>query len=108
MRVVPLSGCILAARKRMLFNGIVLASVAVDIDGRLRGAPRVSAPGLLEQDDPEQARIEAEIARAIDELPAALRRDHAAFLEAARAAVRRSLGRRMQKRPVVDIHLLHV
>ena len=107
-KVVPLSGGILSARKRMLFNGIVLASVAVDAEGRLRGVPRVSAPGLLEQDDPEQGRIEAEIARAIDELPAPLRRDNAAFTEAARAAVRRSLGKRLHKRPVVDVHLLHV
>jgi ribonuclease J len=107
-RVVPLSGGILAARKRMLFNGIVLASVAVDGDGRLRGAPRVSAPGLLDQDDPEQNTIAAEIARAIDELPGALRRDDTAFTEATRAAVRRSLGKRLQKRPVVDVHLLHV
>ena len=107
-RVVPLSGGILSARKRMLFNGIVLASVAVDGQGRLRGAPRVSAPGLLDQGDPEQGMIEAEIARAIDELPGPLRRDDVAFTEAARAAVRRSLGKRLQKRPVVDVHLLHV
>ena len=107
-KVVPLSGGILSARKRMLFNGIVLASVAVDAAGRLRGLPRVSAPGLLEQDDPEQGRIEAEIARAIDDLPSTLKRDDAAFTEAARAAVRRSLGKRLQKRPTVDVHLLHV
>ena len=36
------------ARRRMLFNGVVLASLAVDANGRLRGEPRVSAPGLFE------------------------------------------------------------
>lgn len=94
--------------KRMLFNGIVLASLAVDVDGRVRGTPRVTAPGLLEQDDPEHARIEAELAQAMDELPGALRRDESAFAEAARTALRRSLGRRLQKRPTVDVHVLHV
>ena len=37
-----------------------------------------------------------------------LRRDTAAFTEAARAALRKALGRRLQKRPLVDVHLLLV
>ncbi len=107
-RVVPLSGGVLAARKRMLFNGIVLASIAIDIDGQVRGTPRVSAPGLLEQDDPEHGRVEIDFAEAMADLPAPLRRDDAAFMEAAKTALRRTLGRRLQKRPMVDVHLLRV
>ncbi len=107
-RVVPLSGGVLAARKRMLFNGVVLASIAIDIDGRMRGTPRVSAPGLIEQDDPEHGRVENDFAAAMADLPAPLRRDDAAFTEAAKAALRRTLGRRLQKRPIVDVHLLRV
>ena len=107
-RVVPLSGGVLAARKRMLFNGIVLASIAIDIDGRVRGTPRVSAPGLLEIDDPEHGRVENDFAEAMADLPAPLRRDDAAFTEAAKTALRRTLGRRLQKRPMVDVHLLRV
>ncbi len=107
-RVVPLSGGVLAARKRMLFNGIVLASIAIDIDGRLRGTPRVSAPGLLEQDDPEHGRVEHDFAEAMADLPAPLRRDDAAITEAAKSALRRTLGKRLQKRPLVDVHLLRV
>ena len=45
--------------------------------GRLRGVPRLSAPGLFEADDPETGRITQELADAIGELPAALRRDDA-------------------------------
>ncbi len=107
-RVVPLSGGVLSARKRMLFNGIVLASIAVDADGRLRGVPRVSAPGLLDQDDPENGRVEVDLASAMEDLPGALRRDDAALMEAAKTALRRTLGRRLQKRPLVDVHLLRV
>src|SRR6185312_12906865 len=44
-RLVPLSGAVMSARRRMLFNGVVVASLAVDEAGRLRSAPRVSAPG---------------------------------------------------------------
>ena len=107
-RVVPLVGGVLAARRRMLFNGVVLGSIAVDGEGRLLGAARVSAPGLLEPDDPETSRIAAEFGRAVNELPPGLRGDDAALADAARAALRRALGRRLQKRPMVDVHLLRV
>ena len=98
-RVVPLEGGVLAARRRMLFNGVVLGSIAVDGAGRLLGEARVSAPGLLEADDPETQRIAAEFGRAVSELPPGLRSDDAALADAARAALRRALGRRLQKRP---------
>ena len=36
-RLLPLSGAVLNARKRMLFNGVVMASLAVDAAGRVHG-----------------------------------------------------------------------
>jgi ribonuclease J len=107
-RLVPLTGGVMAARRRMLFNGVVVGSLAVDFAGRVCGAPRVSAPGLFEPDDPETGRIAEEFASAVADLPAPLRRDDGALNEAARAALRRALGRRLQKRPLVDVHLLRV
>jgi ribonuclease J len=107
-RLVPLQGAVMGARRRMLFNGIVLASLAVDEAGRLRGRPRISAPGLYEPDDPETSRIAGELAEALGDLPVALRREDAALTDAAKAALRRALGRRLQKRPLVDVHLLRV
>jgi ribonuclease J len=107
-RLVPLSGGVLAARRRMLFNGVVLASVAVDSTGALRGQPKLSAPGLFEPEDPEAQRVTREFAAAFAELPPSLRRDEAALPDAARAALRRALGKRLQKRPLVDVHLLRI
>ena len=107
-RVVPLNGGVLAARRRMLFNGVVLGSFAVDDAGRLVGRAKVSAPGLFEQDDPETARVTSDFTQSLAELPAALRKDDSALADAARAALRRALGRRLQKRPMVDVHLLRV
>jgi ribonuclease J len=107
-RLTSLGGGVMSARRRMLFNGMVLASLAIDGQGRLRGKPRISAPGLFDQDDAELQRVGEEFADAIDELPASLKRDEAAVVEAARAALRRALGRRLQKRPLVDVHLLRV
>ena len=86
----------------------VVASLAVDESGRLRGQPRITAPGLFDADDPETGRIGGEFAEAVADLPVAWRRDDASLTDAARAALRRALGRRLQKRPLVDVHLLRV
>ncbi|MDE2581505.1 MAG: ribonuclease J [Rhodospirillales bacterium] len=107
-RLVPFTGEVLNARRRMLYNGVVLGSVVVDEAGRLRGAPKVTAPGLFDADDPETARVVAEFGAALAELPQAVRRDDATLDEAARAALRRALGRRLGKRPLVDLHLLRL
>jgi ribonuclease J len=107
-RLVPLQGGVLGARRRMLFNGVVIASIAVDASGKVLGTPRVSAPGLFEPEDPQNAKIADELGQAVNELPMPLRREDAALSEAAKAALRRALGKRLQKRPLVDIHLLRV
>jgi ribonuclease J len=107
-RLTPLTGGVMAARRRMLFNGIVVASLAVDANGKLRGEPRISAPGLFDSDDPELGRVSDEFADAVADLPASLRRDDVALADAARAALRRALGRKLQKRPLVDVHLLRI
>ena len=99
----------MSARRRMLFNGIVVASVAVDQAGALRGQPKLSAPGLLDPDDPDTMRVADDFAETLRDLPASLRRDDDAGLEdAARAALRRALGRKLGKRPLVDVHLIRV
>ncbi len=107
-RLVPLNGTVMGARRRMLFNGVVIASIAVDENGRVRGKPRLSAPGLFEAEDKEAIRVAGELVDALADLPAATRKDDAALTEAARAAVRRALGKRLQKRPLVDVHLLRI
>ncbi len=107
-RLVPINGGVLTARRRMLFNGMVIASIAVDAEGHVRGTPKVTAPGLFEPDEAEALRIGREFVTALEGLPLALRRDDEPLLDAAKSALRRALGRRLQKRPLVDVHLLRV
>ena len=107
-RLVPLKGEVMAARRRMLFNGIVVASVAVDQSGKVLGRPKVSAPGLLDPEDAETDRVADDFAESLRDLPANLRRDDSALQDAARAALRRTLGRKLGKRPMVDVHLIRV
>jgi ribonuclease J len=106
-RIIPLKGGILAARKRMLFNGVVVGSAAIDAGGALRGLARISAPGLLNDDDGAlRQQMEREFGDLLEDLPAALRRQEGPFAEAARAALRRVTGKHFGKRPIVDVHLL--
>ena len=107
-RLVPLKGEVMNARRRMLFNGVVLASLAVDEFGSPVGRAKLSAPGLFDADDTEADRVIYEFTDAVSDLPANVRRDDTALLEAAKTALRRALGKRLQKRPLVDVHLLRV
>ena len=107
-RLLPLAGGVLAARKRMLGNGAVIASLAVDGAGNVLGTPQISAPGLLDAANESAEQLTADLIRAVGSLPNALRRDDDALREAVRAALRKAVGRRLRKRPVVEIHLLRV
>ncbi|MCS6890893.1 MAG: ribonuclease J [Rhodovarius sp.] len=107
-RLLPLEGDVLGARKRMLYNGVVVASLAVDRSGRVLGQPQVAAPGLFDPagDEPEQ--LAGELARVVQALPPALKLEDEPLREAARAALRKAVGRRLKKRPNVEVHLLRV
>ncbi|MDN3567714.1 ribonuclease J [Paeniroseomonas aquatica] len=107
-RLLPLSGGVLAARKRMLFNGVVVASFAVDSTGRVLGTPQISAPGLFEGGDRDSVQLAADLARAVGDLPNSLRREDDALREAARTVLRKAVGRRLRKKPNVEVHLLRV
>jgi len=107
-RLIPMSGEVMNARRKLLYNGVVVASLAVDRAGNLLGQPKLSAPGLLDGDDPEAARMVREFGDGIADLPVATRRDDEALTEAARTALRRAVGKRLKKRPQVDVHLLRV
>jgi ribonuclease J len=106
--IVPLKGGVMSARRRMLFNGVVVGSVAVDDAGRILGSARVSAPGLFEDAERLQRDIEAEFHELLVDLPAAVRKEDIAFSDAARAALRRIVGKRFGKRPIVEAHILRL
>ena len=107
-RLIPMKGEVMNARRRLLYNGVILASFAVDAAGNVLGQPKLTAPGLLDAGDPETAQVVRDFSDGIAGLSAATRRDDAALTEAARTALRRAVGKRLKKRPQVDVHLLRV
>jgi ribonuclease J len=106
--IVPLKGGVMAARRRMLFNGVVVGSAVVDAAGKIHGPARVSAPGLLDEQEFLQREVEAEFLDLLKELPASLRKEDAAFTDSARAVLRRIVGKRLGKRPIVEAHILRI
>ncbi len=107
-RLIPMKGEVMNARRKLLYNGVVVASLAVDRAGNVLGDPKLSAPGLLDSDDPEAASVVRDFAAGIAGLSAATRRDDDLLVEAARTALRRAVGKRLKKRPQVDVHLLRI
>jgi ribonuclease J len=107
-RLLPLEGAVLGARRKMLFNGVVVASLAVDQDGRVLGTPQVSAPGLFEMGDVEPGQLADELARVVTDLPRPLKETDDLLRDAARTALRKAVGRRLRKRPSVEVHILRV
>ena len=107
-RLLRLDGDVLAARKKMLLNGVIVASFVVDGAGRVLGKPQISAPGLFDEKGEESGQIAADLARAVGDMPGNLKREDGLLREAARTAVRKAVGRRLRKRPSVEVHLMRV
>jgi ribonuclease J len=108
--LLPLDGTALKDRRRVTFNGSAVATLVLDRRGELLAQPTVSTIGLVEPTAAEAAApaLRSAIQRALDELPASLRRDDEAVHDAARRALRRVLNERFGKRPLVEIHLVRI
>jgi len=105
-RVVSLGGEALRDRRRVLENGAVMVSAALDRAGDLVADLEISAHGLVDGDDEE---LLDDLADVIEEtLIESSGRDMEAKSEKVRTAVRRFLKHRFNKRPVVTVHLLRV
>jgi len=107
-RLLRLDGDVLAARKKMLMNGVIVASFVVDGAGKVLGKPQISAPGLFDETGEESGQIAADLTRAVTDMPGNLKREDGLLREAARTAVRKAVGRRLRKRPSVEVHLMRV
>ena len=101
------AGETLRSRQRMTFNGVALATLVLDGDGRLLSPPRVTLQGV-ESDDDLADELSRKVAAAIEALPKRERRDDAAIGEAARVALRRVVRARNGKRPVTEIHVVRL
>jgi ribonuclease J len=108
--LLPVDGTALKDRRRVTFNGSAVATLVLDRRGEPLAPPTISTIGVVEPAAAEAAApaLRSAVERALDELPASLRRDDEAVRDAARRALRRVLNERFGKRPLVEIHLVRI
>ncbi len=108
--LLPVDGTALKDRRRVTFNGSAVATLVLDRRGQPLAPPTISTIGVVELAAAEAAApaLRNAVERALDELPANLRRDDEAVRDAARRALRRVLNERFGKRPLVEIHLVRI
>lgn len=96
-------------RRRMLFNGAVIGSFAMNGSGKLLGMPKISAPGLLDEVDAGlKQEMELEFRELLNKLHVGLHRDDSAFITAVKAGLRKIIGKHFGKRPLVEVHAIQV
>jgi ribonuclease J len=108
-RLLPMDGAVVRGRAKLLWNGAVVATVVIDRKGRLMADPKVSAPGLIDPDDPDDELAEdlveavrGAVAKQPDKAP------DGAIAEAARRAARKLVSQRLGKKPAVDVHVVRI
>jgi ribonuclease J len=108
--LLPLGGSALKERRRVVFNGSVVATLVVDRQGRLAAPPAITVIGLVEPDMAAEAVpfFRTAVERVFNELPAGARRDDDLVAEAARRALRRALNERLGKRPLTEIQIVRI
>jgi ribonuclease J len=107
-RLLVIGGGALRSRQRMVFNGAAVATVVLDRSGEMLATPKISAPGLVEEDDPLVDKMTDAVEEAVRGLSPHERRIDSAVHEAARLAVRRVLRVAFGKKPETDIHVVRV
>ena len=108
--LVPIEGPALAERKRLMWNGMAVATIVLNGQGGLVAEPQITLQGIA--DDPTIEDLRGMIADAIEDavegLPMARRRSDEEVGEAARRAVRRTLRELRGKRPPTEVHVVRV
>ena len=110
-RLLPLDRGAVRERRKLMHNGVVLVSLAVDDLGDVVGDVAVSLLGLDDEGDDGDGLIDIiadEALDALDALSKRQRQDDDVVREAVRVAARRAVRDASGKRPPTDVHLLRV
>lgn len=111
-RIVPVDNEAILTRKRMMFNGSAVVTVVLDARGNLVADPRITALGVLDetsdQDTPHLAAAEAEVAKALQNMPKHMRTNDDEVSELVRVTARRFFNERFDRKPQTRVHLIRV
>ena len=108
--LIPLDEPSVQMRRRLMFNGSAVATVALDGQGEMLAPPQVTLHGIADEaEEGDLARIVAAAVRsAVESLPRPRRRDDTEVREAARLAMRRTIRTVRGKKPPIDIHIVRL
>lgn len=111
-RIVPFDHEAILTRKRMMWNGSAIVTVVVDDKGKLLAPVRITALGLLdEENDIDKGHLEDVenlVTEKLNELPAAERKNDAVLSEAVRVTARRYFQDIFDRKPQTRVHLIRV
>jgi len=97
-------------RRKMMLGGSVLATLVVDDKNRLLAAPKLTLRGLSEGEAAldDEAEVRAAIEQAFEKLNHSQRKQDDVLEETIRLAIRRTVNKIHNKKPVTDIHIVRV
>ena len=107
-RLMPMGNTPLRDRRKMSWNGFVLASLVIDDEGELLIDPEVAVEGLLDHDDQAWEELIDTAERSLNKLSKKFKKDDGKIMEAVRVDIRRKCQDLTGKRPTVRIHLARV
>ena len=109
-RIVPVDSPAIRGRRKMIADGVALLTLVVDADGHVDGEPELTLLGVVDPIDEEEERAHAvhAVRLAVERLRPAQRRQDPVVQETARLAARRTLQRRLDKKPVTQVHLVRL
>jgi ribonuclease J len=111
-RIVAFDHEAILTRRRMMFHGSAIVTVVIDAQGRLVADPRITALGLLDENNDDDAavlaKISSEIARMVRDMPKEERLSDAEISEAVRVAARRFFNDLFDRKPQTRVHLVRI
>jgi len=111
-RIVATNHEAILARKRIMWNGSLVVTVVVDVDGKLLSPPKITALGLLDENSElDTGYIEdvtAEIEEKLRNMPKADRVQDDILSETVRITARKFFAERFDRKPQTRVHLVRV
>ena len=109
-QIVEIQSDMMRARRRMLWNGAVTASVVLNMDGRLCAVPVVSQTGISNQEDADDYMASASLAieDALAGMSRNARRVDASVEEIVGQTLRRVARSMFGLRPVAHVHIMRL
>ena len=96
------------ARRKLSFNGMIVAIIVLDADGGVAAPVRVMLRGVGANDLEDQGEAEDALRRGLEFMPRARRRDDDEVEDMARKVLRARRGGRSSQRPGIEVEIIRL